>query len=75
MERYAKLKIAPYAGFINPKLVPVYEGDKIPENKKSYAVSFHLQDTSKTLNEFQIEQIMKKLTDAFEKELGAQIRK
>ncbi|OFX32395.1 MAG: phenylalanine--tRNA ligase subunit beta [Bacteroidetes bacterium GWA2_32_17] len=59
----------------NINLFDVYEGDKIPENKKSYAVSFHLQDTSKTLNEFQIEQIMKKLTDAFEKELGAQIRK
>ena len=59
----------------NINLFDVYEGDKIPENKKSYAVSFHLQDTSKTLNEFQIEQIMKKLTDAFENELGAQIRK
>lgn len=59
----------------NINLFDVYEGDKIPENKKSYAVSFYLQDSTKTLNEFQIEQIMKKLTEAFEKELGAQIRK
>lgn len=56
-------------------LFDVYEGDKIPEGKKSYAVSFHLQDVTKTLNDFQIDQIMKKLSDAFEKELGAQIRK
>lgn len=56
-------------------LFDVYEGDKIPEGKKSYAVSFHLQDSTKTLNEYQIEQIMKKLSEAFEKELGAIIRK
>ena len=56
-------------------LFDVYEGDKIPEGKKSYAVSFYLQDATKTLNDFQIDQIMNKLSDAFEKELGAQIRK
>ncbi|MBI5538807.1 MAG: phenylalanine--tRNA ligase subunit beta [Bacteroidia bacterium] len=59
----------------NINLFDVYEGDKIPEGKKSYAVSFHLQDVTKTLNDFQIDQIMNKLSAAFEKELGAQIRK
>ena len=40
LERYAKLKIAPYAGFINPKLVPVYEGDKIIDIKIEYPENF-----------------------------------
>lgn len=40
LERYGKLKIAPYAGFINPKLVPVYEGDKIVDVKIEYPEDF-----------------------------------
>jgi phenylalanyl-tRNA synthetase beta chain len=56
-------------------LFDVYEGDKIPAGKKSYAVSFHLQDETKTLTDHQIDQIMQKLISVFEKELGAEIRK
>ncbi|PIP55109.1 MAG: phenylalanine--tRNA ligase subunit beta [Bacteroidetes bacterium CG23_combo_of_CG06-09_8_20_14_all_32_9] len=59
----------------NINLFDVYEGDKIPEGKKSYALSFYLQDETKTLTDFQIDQIMQILSDAFEKELGAVIRK
>lgn len=55
-------------------LFDVYEGDKLPEGKKSYAVSFILQDESKTLNDNQIDKAMKTLLTAFEKQLGAQIR-
>lgn len=40
LERYGKLKIAPYAGFINPKLVPVYDGDKIVDVKIEYPEDF-----------------------------------
>ena len=36
LERYAKLKLAPYGGFINPRLVPVMEGDKIIDVKVEY---------------------------------------
>jgi phenylalanyl-tRNA synthetase beta chain len=53
----------------------VYEGDKLPEGKKSYALSFVLQDEEKTLTDKQIDGIMQKLILNFEKEAGAVIRK
>ncbi|WP_457616031.1 phenylalanine--tRNA ligase subunit beta [Lutibacter sp.] len=55
-------------------LFDVYEGDKLAENKKSYAISFILQDTNKTLNDKQIEKIMQKLQHTFEKNVGASLR-
>ncbi|RUT78595.1 phenylalanine--tRNA ligase subunit beta [Ancylomarina longa] len=55
-------------------LFDVYEGEKLGADKKSYAVSFILQDTEKTLNDKQIDKIMQKLIKSYEKQLGAQIR-
>tara|TARA_R110000787_G_scaffold281212_1_gene392416 strand:+ start:2656 stop:5082 length:2427 start_codon:yes stop_codon:yes gene_type:complete len=55
-------------------LFDVYEGDKLPEGKKSYAVSFVLQDDSKTLEDKQIDKIMQKLQQTFEKNLDAVLR-
>ncbi|MDI1256646.1 MAG: phenylalanine--tRNA ligase subunit beta [Flavobacterium sp.] len=55
-------------------LFDVYQGKNLPEGKKSYAVSFILQDTSKTLTDDQIEKIMGKLKQKFENELGATLR-
>jgi phenylalanyl-tRNA synthetase beta chain len=52
----------------------VYEGQHLPEGKKSYAVSFLLRDDSKTLNDKQIEKVMEKLMNTYKRELGAQIR-
>jgi phenylalanyl-tRNA synthetase beta chain len=52
----------------------VYEGQHLPEGKKSYAVSFLLRDDSKTLTDKQIEKVMEKLINTFKRELGAQIR-
>ncbi len=52
----------------------VFEDEKLGIDKKSYAVSFILQDETKTLNDAQIEKIMKKLQTGFEKELGAELR-
>ncbi len=52
----------------------VYEGSNLPEGKKSYAVSFILQDEEKTLNEKQIEKTMSRLINVYEREVGAQIR-
>jgi dipeptidyl-peptidase-3 len=43
LERYSKLNIAPYAGFINPRLVPVMEGDKIVDVKVDYPDDFTAQ--------------------------------
>lgn len=55
-------------------LFDVYEGDRIEEGKKSYAVSFIFQDKDKTLSDKQIESIMTKLQKNFETRLGAKIR-
>jgi phenylalanyl-tRNA synthetase beta chain len=55
-------------------LFDVYEGKNLPEGKKSYAVSFTFQDTTKTLTDVQIDKIMGKLQFNFESELGAQLR-
>ena len=55
-------------------LFDVYEGKGIPDNKKSYAVSFILRDDKGTLNEKQIEKTMQKMVDTFNRELGAELR-
>ncbi len=55
-------------------LFDVYTGDKLPEGKKSYAVSFTLQDDSNTLTDKQIDGIMTKLQRKYEKEFGAELR-
>ncbi|PKQ67812.1 phenylalanine--tRNA ligase subunit beta [Raineya orbicola] len=52
----------------------VYEGEQIGEGKKSYAVSFILQDETQTLTESQIDKTMQKLMEGFRKDLGAVIR-
>lgn len=55
-------------------LFDVYEGDKIPEGKKSYAVKFILQNERATLDDVTIDGCMQRLADAFAKELGATLR-
>ncbi len=55
-------------------LFDVYEGNNLPSGKKSYAISFVIQDASKTLTDAQIDKIMGKLQSNFEKEFGAQLR-
>ena len=52
----------------------VYKGTGLPEGKKSYALSFTLQDEEKTLNDKQIDAIIKKLMLNFEQEIGAVVR-
>ncbi|WP_264564116.1 phenylalanine--tRNA ligase subunit beta [Flavobacterium sp. N3904] len=55
-------------------LFDVYEGKNLPEGKKSYALSFIIQDLTKTLEDTQIDSIMSKLKNNFETELGASLR-
>jgi len=55
-------------------LFDVYTGNKLPEGKKSYAVSFTLQDDKSTLTDKQIDKIMTKLQHRYEKDLGAVLR-
>ena len=55
-------------------LFDVYEGNKLPSGKKSYAVSFTIQDQEKTLTDKQVDKIMQKLQQNFETQLGAELR-
>ena len=56
-------------------LFDVYESDKLAKGKKSYAVSFTLQDLTKTLKDKEIDKIMGRIQAELEKEINAQIRK
>ncbi|TDL99483.1 MAG: phenylalanine--tRNA ligase subunit beta [Flavobacteriaceae bacterium] len=56
------------------ELFDVYQGDKLEAGKKSYALRFELQDSEKTLDDKQIEQIMSKLIATFTKEFNAELR-
>ena len=56
------------------ELFDVYEGDKLPAGKKSYAVNFILQDEEKTMGDKQIDAIMQKLIAQLTTKLGAQLR-
>lgn len=55
-------------------LFDVYEGNKLPEGKKSYALSFILSDPEKTLVDQVIDKAMNTLIREFERQLGAQVR-
>ena len=55
-------------------LFDVYEGKGIEDGKKSYAVNFTLQDTEKTLEDRQIDNVMNRLIKAFTEKLNATIR-
>ncbi|MEG3658728.1 phenylalanine--tRNA ligase subunit beta [Arenibacter palladensis] len=58
----------------NVNLFDVYNGKNLPEGKKSYAVSYTLQDENGTLTDKQIDKIMNKLLHRYESELGAELR-
>lgn len=55
-------------------LFDVYEGDKLPQGKKSYAVSFSFQDSHETLKDEQIDGIMEKIRKALSAKLNAELR-
>jgi phenylalanine--tRNA ligase, beta subunit len=55
-------------------LFDVYEGKNLPAGKKSYAVSFYLQDAERTLTDHRIDDLMAKLRRNLESKLGAQLR-
>ncbi|MBL7886539.1 MAG: phenylalanine--tRNA ligase subunit beta [Flavobacterium sp.] len=55
-------------------LFDVYQGKNLPEGKKSYAVSFVIQDATKTLTDVQIDKTIGKIKQNLENELGASLR-
>lgn len=56
------------------ELFDVYEGKNLEAGKKSYAVSFLIQDETKTLTDKQIESIMGKIQTNLEQKLNAKLR-
>ena len=56
------------------ELFDVYEGKNLEAGKKSYAVSFLLQDENATLNDKQIEKVMQKLVTNLQNKVGAKLR-
>ena len=58
----------------NVFLFDVYEGKNLEEGKKSYALSFILQDAENTLKDTQIENIMNRLKQTFEEKFHATLR-
>lgn len=57
------------------RLFDVFESDKLGADKKSMAVSFTFEDDQKTLTDKEVDAMVGKLINQFEKELGAEIRK
>ncbi|MDR0618457.1 MAG: phenylalanine--tRNA ligase subunit beta [Bacteroidales bacterium] len=55
-------------------LFDVYEGEHLPEGKKSYAIGFTLQDNEKTLTDAQVEKNVQRITDALARDCGAVLR-
>ena len=55
-------------------LFDVYEGENIEKGKKSYGLSFIFLDKNKTLTDKQVDKVMNKLQNNFEKDFGAQLR-
>ena len=55
-------------------LFDVYEGDKLPEGKKSYALSFIMADETKTLTDKYVDKVMGKLMNSFIEKVGAELR-
>lgn len=55
-------------------LFDVYKGEKLPKGKKSYALSFQLEDPKKTLTDEQIERVMENIRSKLCKTLGAEFR-
>ena len=65
---------------INQKLIKeitlfdVYDGKNLPENKKSYGISFKIQNDEKTLSDNEIEEIMNNVIDKLKKEFNIELR-
>ncbi len=59
----------------NINLFDIFESDKLGAHKKSMAISFTFQDEEKTLTDREIDGMMNKIIDVYEKELNAEVRR
>ena len=58
----------------NIRVFDVYEGENIPNNQKSIAISVTIQSSEKTLNDNDLENINNSIIKAVENKIGAKIR-
>lgn len=76
--KFAEIEAAAYkAGgklLRDVRLFDVYEGDRLPEGKKSYAISLTLQDPEKTLNDKAIDAMMSRIVNSIKQATGAELR-
>ncbi len=76
--QYAELRAAAFKNarklLKEVSLFDVYRGDKIPGDKKQYALGFVLQDQEKTLTDQDVERVMERLLGTFVNDFGAQLR-
>lgn len=76
--KYADLRAAAFKNarklLKQVNLFDVYRGDKIPEGKKQYALSFTLQDEERTLTDQDVERVIGRLMEVFTKDFGATLR-
>ena len=73
-ELYKLAKKNPSKYLKNINLFDVYEGDKLPNGKKSYALSFMIQDENKTLSDQDIDALMQKLIKLYQDKFNAELR-
>ncbi len=75
---FAELRIAALSAdkklIKSVSLFDVYDGDKLPEGKKSYALGFILEDKTQTLNDKVIDKVMSNIQRQLEGKCGAQVR-
>lgn len=71
---YKTVKLVDKNLILDVSLFDVYQGDKLPEGTKSYAISMKLQDKDKTLTDTQIEKIMSKIQTQLQNEFEAELR-
>jgi len=58
----------------NIRVFDVYEGENIPDNQKSIAISVTIQSSEKTLNDTDLDKINKLIIETVETKTGAKIR-
>lgn len=71
---YKTVKLADKNLILDISLFDVYQGDKLPEGTKSYAISMKLQDKDKTLTDAEIDKVMQKVQKQLQSEVGAELR-
>jgi phenylalanyl-tRNA synthetase beta chain len=76
---YAAIEKATYSAKVSKltsvNLFDIFESEKLGANKKSMAINFTFADEEKTMTDKEIDAMMSRIITAYEKDLGAEVRK